>query len=134
MKEKFVSYFKFYAALLLFFVVIFNLPLTVNGEGNESSYDQIGIELQALMAEGDIPGLSLVIVKGNEDVFMKGYGYADIENQVPVTPDTVFEIGSCSKAFTALAALHCQESGLINLEKCRYHRETMPAAHQRDTF
>ncbi len=81
-----------------------------------ATYEKIGKEVERLMAKGDIPGLSLVIVKGNGDVFMKGYGFADVESKKPVTPGTVFELGSCSKAFTGLAALQCREKGLLNLD------------------
>src|SRR5436305_6338504 len=41
-----------------------------------------------------IPGLSLVIVKDDRVIYMKGLGYRDFEHKVPVTPDTLFAIGS----------------------------------------
>ncbi len=106
----------FNVRFLVFLVIFLNFSLAAKGEDRQTLYAEIGKEVQRLMDEGDIPGLSLVIVKGSEEVFMKGYGFADIENKVPVTPATVFELGSCSKAFTALAALHCQQMGLINLD------------------
>jgi CubicO group peptidase (beta-lactamase class C family) len=68
------------------------------------------------MDKGKIPGLSVVIVKGNETVFQKGFGYADLENKIPVTSKSIFEIGSNSKAFTALGILNLQKDGLIKLE------------------
>ncbi|MDQ1354179.1 MAG: hypothetical protein QG657_4488 [Acidobacteriota bacterium] len=69
-----------------------------------------------LMEKGDIPGLSLVIINGDKPVYMKGFGYADLEKKISVTEDTLFEIGSTTKAFTALAALQLEKEGLINLD------------------
>lgn len=73
-------------------------------------------KVMELMKKGDIPGLGLVIVNGDRPVYMKGFGYADLEKKIPVTEDTLFEIGSTSKAFTALAALQVEKDGLINLD------------------
>src|SRR3982074_2360772 len=46
-----------------------------------------------------IPGASLVIVKDDKVIYLKGLGVKDFEHNVPVTPDTLFAIGSSSKAF-----------------------------------
>lgn len=59
-------------------------------------------EIRELMADGKIPGLSLIMIRdGRQEI--KSYGYADIAQKRPVTPYTLFQLGSCSKAFTALA-------------------------------
>ncbi len=80
------------------------------------SLQEIEKKVLEWMKAGKIPGLILVIVKADEPVFVKGYGYADLETRSPVTPETLFELASCSKSFTALAALHLEEQGLINLD------------------
>ncbi|MEI6456480.1 MAG: serine hydrolase, partial [bacterium] len=49
-------------------------------------------------------------------IYQKGFGYADIEKKIPVTPDTKFKIGSISKQFTAVAILKLQEEGKIKTE------------------
>ena len=49
-----------------------------------------------------IPGLSLVIVKDDKVIYIKGLGVKDFEHKLPVTPDTLFAIGSASKAFTSM--------------------------------
>lgn len=66
-----------------------------------------------MMEDGDIPGLSVVMIRGNEQL-VKSYGYADLRSRQPVTPQTLFEIGSCSKAFTALAVARLVQEGKIN--------------------
>jgi putative pyoverdin transport system ATP-binding/permease protein len=59
-------------------------------------------EVRQAMETGNIPGLGLVIIK-NGRVTTTVYGYADLQHRTPVTVHTLFELGSCSKAFTALA-------------------------------
>jgi CubicO group peptidase (beta-lactamase class C family) len=71
---------------------------------------------EARRKELGIPGMSLVIVKDGEIIYMKGLGYKDFEKQVPVTPDTQFAIGSATKAFTALTALIAQDEGKLSLD------------------
>jgi CubicO group peptidase (beta-lactamase class C family) len=63
-----------------------------------------------------IPGVSLVIVKNDQVIYMKGLGVKDFEKKLPVTPDTLFAIGSASKAFTALAAVMAAGKGKLSLE------------------
>jgi len=61
----------------------------------------------------NIPGLSVVIVEKGKTVYQKGFGYADIKTKKPVTNQTLFEIGSTSKAFTGLAILQLEKEGLL---------------------
>jgi CubicO group peptidase (beta-lactamase class C family) len=63
-----------------------------------------------------IPGLSLVIVKDDKVIYMKGLGYRDFEHKVPVTPDTLFAIGSATKAFTAMLVAMGADEGKISLD------------------
>jgi len=55
------------------------------------------------MAEWDVPGLALAVVRGGKTVLARGYGLRDLRKKLEVTPDTLFAIGSCTKAFTAAA-------------------------------
>lgn len=54
------------------------------------------------MKAHDVPGLSVAVVKDGEVVLAKGYGVRELGKPEPVDADTVFAIGSCSKAFTAV--------------------------------
>ncbi|MET0649526.1 MAG: serine hydrolase [Pyrinomonadaceae bacterium] len=63
-----------------------------------------------------IPGLSLVIVKDDKVIYMKGLGYKDFEKKVPVTPDTLFAIGSSSKAFTAMLVAMAADEGKLSFD------------------
>jgi CubicO group peptidase (beta-lactamase class C family) len=63
-----------------------------------------------------IPGLSLVIVKDDRVIYMKGLGFRDFEHKAPVTPDTLFAIGSSTKAFTAMLVAMGADEGKISLD------------------
>jgi CubicO group peptidase (beta-lactamase class C family) len=64
-----------------------------------------------------IPGAVVAVVEGGETVFAKGYGFADVENQVAVDPETtLFRIGSTSKLFTWVAVMQLAEQGKLDLD------------------
>ena len=65
------------------------------------------------MKKRRIPGLALVAIKNGEVVKMNGYGVANLEHDVPVTPDTVFALASVTKQFTATAIMRLVEQGLL---------------------
>src|SRR5213592_3117927 len=50
-----------------------------------------------------IPGLAIVVVNDDRMIRSKGFGFSDIERRLPVTSDSLFGIGSCTKAFTGTA-------------------------------
>lgn len=75
-------------------------------------YLQVDSLVRQIMKDGNIPGLSLVLIDGKQSVF-RNYGVADLRTGQKVTDSTLFELGSCSKAFTALAVLRLmQQKGL----------------------
>jgi D-alanyl-D-alanine carboxypeptidase len=65
---------------------------------------------------GEVAGLAVAVVKGRDTLLMRGFGFADLENQVPVTPQTVFRIGSITKQFTSSAVMQLVEQGKIGLD------------------
>ena len=71
---------------------------------------------EAAIAAGPLAGLSIGVGQGNDVLVAKGYGYADLENDVPATAQTVYRIGSITKQFTALAILELRERGLVSLD------------------
>lgn len=83
--------------------------------------NQIQDQVSELMKKGDIPGLSIVVLE-NDKLLIKSFGYADLALKKRVDPETLFQIGSCSKAFTALAVeqLIRQKKISINTNVSRY--------------
>src|SRR5438046_5632615 len=68
------------------------------------------------LAKQKIPGMSVVVVKGDRVVYAKGFGVASTESRLPVTPDTLFRVGSMTKMFTATAAVLLSEQGRLRLD------------------
>ena len=64
----------------------------------------------------DSPGCALAVVRNGDIVYKKGYGMADLEHDVPITPETVFYIGSTSKQFVTMCILLCEEQGKLSLD------------------
>lgn len=73
--------------------------------------------LEAHMAEWKIPGVSVGVIHKGELAFSKGYGSRDVEKGLPVTPDTIFAIGSCTKAFTTFDMALLVEEGKLAWDK-----------------
>ena len=72
--------------------------------------------LAKAMKRERIPGASLLVAFGETVVLAKGYGLADLENEVPVAPRSVFRIGSVTKQFTAAAILKLVDAGKLRLD------------------
>jgi len=81
------------------------------------------------MAKNHTPGLSLAVVRDGKVAYENGYGFADIENKVPATPETVYEIGSVTKQFTAAMVLQLLGEGKLKLdESIRAYLPDLPEA------
>jgi CubicO group peptidase (beta-lactamase class C family) len=72
--------------------------------------------VRRLMARDQIPGVAVGVVERGQLVFARGYGYRDLDRRLPVTPDTLFALGSCSKAFTATAIAQLADEGRLSLD------------------
>jgi CubicO group peptidase (beta-lactamase class C family) len=68
------------------------------------------------LVEGRIAGLAVLVVQGSDTLLFKAYGEADLEWDVPMTKDAVFEIGSVTKQFTAAAILKLRDEGKLDLD------------------
>jgi serine beta-lactamase-like protein LACTB len=68
------------------------------------------------MSRNSIPGVSIAIAAGSQLRWAAGYGMADLENFVPVTPLTEIRLGSISKPITAIAVMQLVERGKIDLD------------------
>lgn len=82
----------------------------------DSRIKEIGTFVNKSIEDGKVPGLSLVIVHKNGMVYKKEFGYADVSSRKPVDQETLFELGSNSKAFTGLAILKLEQEGRIHLD------------------
>jgi CubicO group peptidase (beta-lactamase class C family) len=65
----------------------------------------------------NVPGVSMAIVSGGKVALVKGYGQRDVKNNLPVTGDTLFAIGSCTKAFTTFVLGQLVDEGKVDWDK-----------------
>ena len=84
------------------------------------------------MKEWKAPGVAVAVVKDGKMIYAKGFGFRDVANKQPVTEDTVFAIGSCTKAFTGAALALLVEEG--KLEWDRPIREYMPSFRMHEDY
>jgi serine beta-lactamase-like protein LACTB len=68
------------------------------------------------MASSSAPGIAAAAVLNGQEAWSEGFGLADIENNVPVTPQTLFRLASISKPITATAAMQLWEQGKLDLD------------------
>lgn len=78
--------------------------------------DEIDKYIQARMHGLHIPGLSLAVVRNGQIIKTSGYGFADLQLNVPATEATVYELGSVTKQFTATAVMMLVEEGKVSLD------------------
>lgn len=84
---------------------------------NSAQADEVDEFVRARLGERNIPGAAIAVIKNGKIIKAEGYGLASVEFNVPATKETVFEIGSVSKQFTAAAIMLLVEDGKINLDE-----------------
>ena len=72
--------------------------------------------VRAALNEQNLPGLSVAVGVGGDIVWAEGFGWADLDNRVPVSPDVLFRIGTASTALTSAAVGVMLEKGRLNLD------------------
>ena len=72
--------------------------------------------IAAEMQRQHIPGVALAVVRDGRIVLAKGYGFANLEHQAPVKPETIFQSASVGKQFTATAVMMLVEAGRVSLD------------------
>jgi len=104
-------------------------PEPVSIRTDPPDYAAIDRYVQAQMKDGLIPGFALGIIRGDQILYLRGYGVADPSGR-PVTPQTPFLIASVSKTFTALAVMQLVEAGKIDLDRpVSDHLTNLPPPH-----
>ena len=81
----------------------------------EAKFEELVEVTRAAMEEARVPGLSIGMVAGGQE-FTAGLGVTSITNPLPVTAETLFQIGSTTKTFTATAIMRLVEQGKLNLD------------------
>jgi CubicO group peptidase (beta-lactamase class C family) len=97
--------------LMILLSTCFNLSAEIS-KNKITKIDELFLEWN----KPDTPGIALGVIKNGELVYSKGYGIADLEHDVPITPSSVFYMASVSKQFITMGILLLEEQGKIDLD------------------
>jgi serine beta-lactamase-like protein LACTB len=90
---------------------------------------------RSLLAGGEIPALSVAVVKGDRLLWAEAYGTADLEMAVKATPQHLFRMGSGAKPVTATLAAVLAEAGVVDLDAAiGTYMPALPLAHRQTTL
>lgn len=92
------------------------LPYISVAQSNKDLIKTFNEKIPKSLTEHYIPGMSIAIIKNEDVILKKGYGFSDIENKKEVSTKSGFNIGSISKMFTAFGVMKLVEKGKVNLD------------------
>ena len=83
----------------------------------QSKYSDIDKYIEHVQKKEQIPGIAIAIVQGSEILYCNAYGVSSVDSNQPLTTDTLFDLASLTKSFTALGVLSLEDSGLIDIDQ-----------------
>ena len=90
---------------------------TVVRNSVESIRDDLAPQIRSVQKHYSVPGLSLIVVRGQDTLWAEGFGYADKAKRQVATLETVYRAGSLAKPFTAVAVMQLAEAGKIDIDE-----------------
>ncbi len=81
------------------------------GDPPKKALEGFDVVVEKALKDFKVPGLAVAVVKDGEVIYAKGFGQRDVDKKLPVTPRTLFAIGSCTKAFTTFVMGTLVEEG-----------------------
>ncbi len=100
---------------ILLLTLLMIVHFTYSQINSECVSEKIKAYVASVMEEGEIPGLSYVIINGKH-AEIENFGYSNVKTKEKITSKTLYELGTTSKAFTALALLKLEKEGKVNLD------------------
>ena len=83
----------------------------------QKSFGRIDQHVRKILRRTGYPGLSIALTDRRRTLWLRTYGYSELESKTRVKPDTLFQIGSISKFFTSLILMQLREEGLVDLAR-----------------
>jgi CubicO group peptidase (beta-lactamase class C family) len=101
------------------FIVLFAVTSFQTTQAQTTDKRLAGLDtfINRTLKEWHAAGVTIAVVEKNKVLLAKGYGYKDYENKTPVTENTLFAIGSCTKAFTSSLLAFPMKDGKLDLDK-----------------
>jgi CubicO group peptidase (beta-lactamase class C family) len=118
--------------LLIVLSLLISTPFSAEKKTQKVDLKGFDTFVTKTMEEWKVPGLGISIVKDGKVIFSKGFGFRDVKKGLKVTPKTLFAIGSCSKAFTAVTMGILVDEGKLDWDKPV--REYLPSFKLKDPF
>jgi CubicO group peptidase (beta-lactamase class C family) len=87
------------------------------GQGSPAALEGLDAEINQELKDWKAPGLGLAVVRDGRIILVKGYGWRNVKQRLPVTPQTLFALGSISKSFTVTLLGTLVDSGQIGWDK-----------------
>jgi CubicO group peptidase (beta-lactamase class C family) len=101
---------------ILFFLIANILLQSVTAQTTDKRLAGLDTFINRILKESSAAGVTVAVVEKNKVILTKGFGYKDYENKVPVTENTLFAIGSCTKAFTSSLLAFPMKEGKLDLD------------------
>ena len=99
--------------LLLLLSILLVTPLIAQ---DDTRLEGVETDLNKILEATKASGFAVAVVKGDKVIYAKGFGYKDYENKIPVDANTLFAIGSCSKAFTSSILGQLRQEGKLSFD------------------
>lgn len=107
---------RYILTLLLISSINFSATSQESNKPTDTRLEGIDSLLNKVLKDQHIAGFSVAVVDGDKVIYSRGFGYRDVENKRPVTPNTLFAIGSSTKAFTSALLGMLQKEGKLSLD------------------
>jgi len=95
----------------------FELSRIDTAAATEAALEGLGEVINQAIEDFNVPGLGIAVVAGGEVVYAEGFGHRDLENDLPMTADSLFAIGSTTKAMTATTLAMMADEGLFDWDE-----------------
>ena len=99
-------------------IILILVPICCS-KSEKANNDPLADKVDKLFAEWDkpdSPGAAMAVLKDGSIIYKKGYGYAQLEYDIPIIPSTIFHVASVSKQFTAFAVTMLADQGKLSLD------------------
>lgn len=107
---------RFFSCCLALFVCAVTSAAARDVPTDRVPVEHLAAQIEAMRAGMQIPAVGLAIVSADAVLLARGFGVKDLESREPADADTLFRIGSITKAFTGVALLMAQEDGVLALD------------------
>ncbi|OUS01996.1 penicillin-binding protein [Flavobacteriales bacterium 33_180_T64] len=97
-------------------IILFSLLVSTSIYAQDKRLKNIDKELDKILEVTKAAGFAVAVVEGDKIIYAKGFGYSDYENKIPVDANTLFAIGSSTKAFTASVLGILRDDGKLSFD------------------